>query len=363
MAYGYDKDEIKNSLSIEQVSDILNNLGADPKIQGNVILAATICHNEPGMGTHKLYYYDNTKLFKCYTNCGEYFDIFELVIKAKTIQENIDWELPQALYFVANYFGFAYTEMEEISNDWKILNNYDRINNIDIEKKEIELKDFDSKILDRLAYPKITPWLREGITQEVIEKSRIGYYPKGAQISIPHYDENGRFIGLRGRALVKEESDLFGKYRPMKINNLMYNHPLGFNLYGLNDAKENIKLMKKVIVFEGEKSVLLYGSYFGVENNISVATCGSSLSAYQFELLLKYGATEVIIAYDKQFKEINDDEFKKLTKSLTVLNNKYGTMAQISFMFDKENKLGYKDSPIDCGKEIFLELFKNRIIL
>ena len=30
-------------------------------------------------------------------------------------------------------------------------------------------------------------------------------------------------------------------------------------------------------------------------------------------------------------------------------------------MFDKWEMLGYKDSPIDCGKETFLELFKRRI--
>ena len=32
----------------------------------------------------------------------------------------------------------------------------------------------------------------------------------------------------------------------------MYNHPLGFNLYNLNNSKEAIKAIKKVIVFEGE---------------------------------------------------------------------------------------------------------------
>ena len=32
-------------------------------------------------------------------------------------------------------------------------------------------------------------------------------------------------------------------------------------------------------------------------------------------------------------------------------------------MFDKENMLGYKCSPIDCGKDTFLYLFNNRITL
>ena len=45
----------------------------------------------------------------------------------------------------------------------------------------------------------------------------------------------------------------YGKYRPVKINNLLYNHPLGMNLYNLNNSKNNIKLFGKAIVFESEK--------------------------------------------------------------------------------------------------------------
>ena len=37
-------------------------------------------------------------------------------------------------------------------------------------------------------------------------------------ITIPHFDKDGRFIGLRGRALCEEEAERFGKYRPLKIN-------------------------------------------------------------------------------------------------------------------------------------------------
>ena len=58
-----------------------------------------------------------------------------------------------------------------------------------------------------------------------------------------------------------------------------------------------------------EKSCLKYQSYFGLENDISVACCGSSVSAYQIQLLIEAGAEEIIIAFDRQFKEIGDNEF------------------------------------------------------
>lgn len=191
----------------------------------------------------------------------------------------------------------------------------------------------------------------------------IGFYPGGDQITIPHFDINGRFIGLRGRTLCKEEGERFGKYRPLKIGKDLYNHPLGMSLYNLNNSKDNIRLVKKAIVFEGEKSTLLYQSYFGLENDISVACCGSSLSTYQVQELIDSGAEEIIIAFDRQFQEIGDEEFQHLKRNLLKLRAKYKNYVNISFIFDKNMITGYKDSPIDCGPEIFLKLFKERIVL
>ena len=141
----------------------------------------------------------------------------------------------------------------------------------------------------------------------------------------------------------------------------MYNHPLGMNLYNLNNIKEYIKIIKKAIVFESEKSCLLYQSYFNFD--ISVACCGSSLSNHQIQLLLDLGIEELIIAFDRQFQEIGDNEFKRLTNNLTKMHEKYKNYIKVSFIFDKEMKTGYKDSPIDCGKDLFLELFNKRISL
>ena len=112
-----------------------------------------------------------------------------------------------------------------------------------------------------------------------------------------------------------------------------------------------------------EKSCLLYKSYFGLDNDISVACCGSNLSAYQVQLLKDAGAKEIIIAFDRQFQEIGDSEFKHLTKNLTKINEKYKNSVNSIFIFDKNMITGYKDSPIDCGPEIFMKLFNERIIL
>ena len=78
---------------------------------------------------------------------------------------------------------------------------------------------------------------------------------------------------------------------------------------------------------------------------------------------MKNGAREIIIAFDKQFQEIGDTEWKIWTDKLIKINNKFGGQVLISFIFDKFNLLGYKSSPIDEGKDKFIKLFKERIIL
>ena len=191
----------------------------------------------------------------------------------------------------------------------------------------------------------------------------ICYDPKNQGVVIPHYDINNRLIGIRERTLIQEQAEKYGKYMPARIAGKMYNHPLSFNLYNLNHSKDNIARMKKAFVFEGEKSVLKYRSYFGEENDLAVAICGSSFINYQAWLLIQLGVEEIIIALDKQFKEPGDEEFQKLVKNLKNIHKKYGKYTKVSYMFDKTGLLGYKDSPIDKSKEIFLELFKNRVNL
>ena len=374
MNYTYDKDLIKQNLTIEQVEQVLLDFGGEPEVRNETIISRTICHNPRGEGSHKLYYYANSQLFHCYTGCAEStFDIFELTRKVLSREhpkprEGGEWNLPEAIDYIARQFGYApkydtFDNQIEIEEDLKLLDRYERINDIDINTQEVELKEYDGTFLQYLPHPTITPWIEEDILPSVMEAHNICYDPKNCGIVIPHYDINNRLIGIRERTLIKEQAEMYGKYMPARIGGKMYNHPLSFNLYNLNMAKDNIKRLEKAFVFEGEKSALKYSSYFGAENDISVAICGSSFINYQAWLLINQGAKEIIICLDKQFKEPGDDEFKKLVKNLKSIHNKYGKYAMISFMFDKIGLLDYKSSPIDHGIEVFLKLYKERVNL
>lgn len=364
----YNKEEIKNQLTEQNIFDLLVEWGGNPTQNPAWIISDTICHNKPGVGSHKLYYYYNTKLFRCFTGgCEEpYFDIFELYRKVQHIQFNRSLDLNEAIRELASRFSIegVWRQAEEGIEDWEILDGYERIQNIEPQSQKITLKEYDKKILNNFNYKvHITPWLKDNISEAAMHLANIGFYAGGDQITIPHYDKDGRFIGLRGRTLCDEEAEKYGKYRPLRINKLLYNHPLGMNVYGLNWAKNNIRAFQKAIVFESEKSVLQYISMFGEKADIAVACCGSNLSVFQLNELLECGAKEIVVAFDRQYKEPYDDEYNKWIKRLRSFYDKYSSNVVISFILDKDHILGYKDSPIETDKDNFLQLYKNRIVL
>lgn len=374
MIYQYNKDEIKQNLTIENIEELLTDFDAAPERRNGIIVARTVCHNKCGCGSHKLYYYPNTTLFKCYTDCGDTWDVFELTRKVLSREkpksrEDSDWNLPEAIDYIARKFGYSPNQISfddtnfDTLEDQKVFDRYDRIKDININTQEVELEEYDGQILKNLPHPMILPWVKEGISPDIMNSHGICYDPKNQGIVIPHHDINNRLIGIRERTLIQEQAETYGKYMPARIGRTMYNHPLSFNLYNLNHSKENISRMKKAFIFEAEKSCLKYASYFGEENDLSVAVCGSNIIAYQIWLLINLGVQEVIIALDRQYKKKGDDEFKKLVKNLKNIHKKYGKYVTISYLFDKGSALDYKSSPIDHGPDTFIKLFKERINL
>ena len=364
----YNKKEVRSKLHIDDIFQLLEEWGGEPGYAEFGILSSTICHNPPGEGSRKLYYYTNTDLFTCYSGCPEKsFDIFELLIKVAKIQWNKEYDLNDAVRYIAVKFGLAgYAELDEQESllDWKTFDSYDRIDKLEIKDYHVELKEYNDTILNNLNYNVyIKPWIDEGITQEILKHARIGYFPPTGQITIPHFDKDGKFIGLRGRTLSKLDAERYGKYRPMVIGKKQFNHPLGMNLYNLNNSKFNIQKSGIAIIFESEKSTLKYQSYFGIKNDLSVACCGSNISAYQVQLLLDYGAKEMVIAFDRQWQEKFDEEYNHWTKSLEKLNERFKNDINISIIYDRNMITGYKDAPVDRGQDIFLQLWQERVRL
>ena len=96
--------------------------------------------------------------------------------------------------------------------------------------------------------------------------------------------------------------------------------------------------------------------------NISVASCGSNLNYRQIELLVKnLGVNEITIAYDKEFSKFASKEAENYYNKLKKICLKYINYCDFYFIFDFNNLLSLKDSPIDKGIEIFEKLMKTRV--
>lgn len=354
MSKKLNKDLIKNNLTLEDVKLILNKLGARCNIENDKIISQTICHNLPSEeNSYKLYYYDNNKMFHCYTGCDDpSFDIFELVRRAVYIQTNNELSFIQILHYVIDYTNIDINKIYEIALNEKDI-DYDKY--LDNENNNT-IKTVECKQLDNLSTLRIYFWEKEFITYETLKKFNVKYDGYRHKIIMPHYNENGELIGIRGRALIDEDIEK-GKYTPVIYDKIMYSHPLGYNLYGLNVNKENIEKYKIAIIVEGEKSVYQIDNYM---DNISVAVCGFNITQWQINKLSELGVEEIILAFDKEYYEVGDEKYWKFYNKVKKMTDKIKNYVKVSVIIDYNNLLDYKDSPSDKGKEIFLKLLDER---
>lgn len=345
-----DAQSLKEQLSPNDIITLLNELGAEPYEQNGQIIARTVCHNG---NSHKLYYYSDTQMFHCYTNCGS-FDIFEL------IQKESGREFSESFSYIRDYFGYENSLTDYSYNDIIDLTFFNKFNKV-IHYEPLKI--LSEKVLNRYDDNYHISWVKEGIMPSTMKKFDIKMSITDQQIVIPHRDENGNLVGVRARNLNKEVVDKGMKYAPVKQGNTFLNHPTGATLYGLYENKENIESVKKVVLFESEKSVLQLDSFYH-GYGIGVCMSGSSFSDRQLDLIKNLPIEEVIIAVDKEFENIGDTLEKYYAEKVEkTIANKLKPYFSVSVVWDKKGLLDIKDSPTDRGKSIWLELFRNRISL
>jgi hypothetical protein len=355
-----DAQELKQKISESDVITILKLLGAKTFIDTKeAIITQTVCHKGH---SDKLYYYKNSNMFHCYTDCGDNFDIIELVKRNKNyinINFAIQWITTQ-LGIDTYTYGFKEQNKIEIIKDWDFISGYINRKQRKANVKQ-ELPELNINILNIFQKMYWEEWLKDGISIESMKKYNILYNTLYQKVIIPHFDMNNRLIGIRGRATDEDEVDIFGKYTPFMWQGQMFNHPLSQNLYGLNQNKNTIQLKKKIMLVESEKGVLQTDTMFG-EDNFTVAICGNNLSDFQRDLILSLGVEEVIIGLDRQYKEIDDVEYNKWSKHIRErLVAKLAPFVRVYVLWDTEGLLKYKDSPTDVSKEVLLKLMKNKI--
>jgi len=117
-------------------------------------------------------------------------------------------------------------------------------------------------------------------------------------------------------------------------------------IYGLFENLEEIKRKREVILFEGCKSVLMADTW-GVRNTGALLT--SHLNPQQMKLLAKLGV-RVVFALDKEVRIRDDHNIEKLKQYTNV-----------EYLWDRQDLLDDKDSPVDKGLEVFRQLYEQRL--
>lgn len=351
-----DKDELKQSLLENDIEKVLKYFNVDYayNFKGDIVME-TACHNEHG-GSHKLYYYPESQTFHCFTNCSDSFDIYELVMRINQTRRN-SMNFNEAYQTLASILGISIqktqTRKVRLGNSHGAIKDWDFIDKLKRNvTREPKFTEVDENLLNFFPEWYTQAWLDEGITLDTQEKFGIKFNPEYNQTVIPHRDDEGKLVGVRVRNWRNIER---GKYMPLYYKGEGYTHPLGYNLYGLHENKETIKEKKKVVIVEGEKSAMISHSMFG-KDNFCVALCGSSMNAYQAELLMNLGVEEIIIAVDKDYLlEPDRDYLKKVKKIAKHFINK----VSVYHITDTRGVLDYQDCMLDANKETVINIMKH----
>lgn len=285
-----------------------------------------------------------------------YTSLFELGYNGDLIgalQKVKDWSFVEAFDYITNILGISTKTSQIMIDPLRELKGLSR----GISQNELkENKQFDERILDRFIPLVHNSLLEEGISPEVVKRFNILFDIERQRIIFPHYDWNKHqmIVGIKGRTVYsQQEIDILGI---PKYWNYIKGYRKMLNLYGYSETCRGIKENKRIILFEGEKSVLKECTYEGIGS--SVALGGHAISQSQSDFILSNTSSdcEIILAFDKDVwtkKEEGESYVKEIA-------GQFKPFRRVKAIVDKHNILGEKDSPIDKGYKVWQYLLKWR---
>lgn len=248
---------------------------------------------------------------------------------------------------------------------------------IGFEAEEILYSKFDTtaETLGRLVWH-----TKDGIDVSLLQEFGVAYWHERDTIILPHHNRLGQIVGLYERSFRPLRKEVKKNYPDIPFKDLVkfprakyvpllkwecfqdeektsWSFPNTQNLYGLHKALQGIKETETAIIFEGAKSVMLAHQY-GYHNAVASHTFGANFN--HISMLIEAGAKTIIFAFDKQYQEREDDDrqWQLYDKKTRGLAEKIKDHVDVYRICDHNNLIGYKDAPIDCGKEIFDTLYR-----
>lgn len=351
------ESNLLNKLSTTDVLRLMEKLGVPEtsvRYANDCLIFPTVCHNTlDNNPSHKLYYYESSKRFYCYTHCKS-MSIFDVIINTYNTR-GFKMEFMRAYNLLDEIVskrlktGFAIIQTPKTLNTNKIEENW--VEQLPVYNKHVlECFTQQPRFLD--------PWLSEDIDYNVMVDFGVRFDMVRNRIVFPVIDHIGRLVGIRVRNFNQADLDAGRKYMPLWHNEELYNCPKMMVVYGYYQNRQVIKKLKEVIVFEAEKSVLKYGSCFTM--NKSVAVGGSAFSQYHGLILKEAGVETIVLAFDNDYSE-DGDRFYGLQKMLREAQKVRDMGFKVELIYDWTGEyLGDKDAPIDLGRTIYSKLYRER---
>lgn len=182
-------------------------------------------------------------------------------------------------------------------------------------------------------------WIEEGISYRTQVMYGVGFDLDSKRVIFPLRNRFGQLVGVKGR-IMKDEDDPERKYLYLYRCNNRY------EWFNFHYAHTYILIDKKVYIFESEKSCMK-AFQNGIYNTLAIGA--SEISEEQVQIIKQLGLDiEIILCYDKG---LDKDIIKK---SASMFEGR-----KVYAMFDTQNLLEGKDSPIDKGIEVWNKLLKN----
>lgn len=189
-------------------------------------------------------------------------------------------------------------------------------------------------------------WFHEGIMAWTAKKFGLCYsYKQKRQIVPIRYWMDGRLVGTNARTTIENY-----EYFDIRKYYISKGYNKSANVYGFWENQESIEKAGYCVLYEAEKSVLKRDS---LNDPTGLALQGHCMSENQFRILKSLNVREIVIAMDK---DVPIEEVWSICDRFFLLANK-----KVSYIWDRYDLLGSKDSPADASNKIYNYLFKYRV--
>lgn len=249
--------------------------------------------------------------------------------------------------YLMSFLGLSNTKSVARKQDQiPLFRNIKRKQSNQVQKEQVY---YDVSLLDQYSDMIHIDLIRKDglIDVDILRKYNIMFDTRTNRILFPHFkwDDSSKICGIVGRTVNPSFKELqIKKYMSVLLTEYIKTS----NLYALCWNMEYILKERKIIIFEAEKSVLK-SDMFGFPFAVSVGL--HDISDVQKKIILSLDIDEVIIAFDNDVEE-------KYIQSQCSKFNKY---IKTSYICDKWDLLGEKDSPVDKGHRRWKYLFRHRI--